>query len=74
MTAKSNVRWPAVFLVVGVDGSAGAVHALRRAADLATRSGETLVVIHAWSYLPGDAAAPHRDRRGDAAAARPVAG
>jgi nucleotide-binding universal stress UspA family protein len=74
MNAKSNMRWPAGFLVVGVDGSAGAVHALRWAADLATRSGQALVVIHAWSYLPPAAAASlgwtARDRPRQLAAAR----
>ena len=74
MNAKSNVRWPAGFLVVGVNGSAGAVHALQWAADVAIRSGEALVVIHAWSYLPPAAATSlgwtPRDRRRQLAVAR----
>ena len=56
MNAKPSGKRPAGFLVVGVDGSAGAVNALRWAADDATRSGERLVVIHAWAYLPPAAA------------------
>ncbi len=56
MNAESDVGRPAGFIVVGVDGSAGAMHALRWTADVAARSGETLVVIHAWSYLPPAAA------------------
>lgn len=56
MNAQSSVGRPPGFVVVGVDGSAEAVHALRWAAEVATRSGERLVVIHAWSYLPPAAA------------------
>ena len=52
MSAKPSSGRPPGFLVVGVDGSAGAVHALRWAAGVAARSGERLVVIHAFEYLP----------------------
>ena len=51
MNAKPSGKRPG-FLVVGVDGSAEAVRALRWAADAATRSGERLLVIHTWAYLP----------------------
>jgi nucleotide-binding universal stress UspA family protein len=37
-------------VVVGVDGSDEAVRAVRWAADLATRSGRPLVVLHAWIW------------------------
>ena len=74
MNAKSNIDWPAKFVVVGVDGSAEAVHALRWAIDVATRSGEALVVVHAWSYLPPATATSlgwtARDRPRQLAAAR----
>ena len=40
MNATLSSARPPGFVVVGVDGSAEAVHALRWAAEVATRSGE----------------------------------
>ena len=37
-------------IVVGIDGSAGGVSALRWAADEARVRGATLVLVHAWHY------------------------
>ena len=37
-------------VVVGVDGSASSIEALRRAAGIAERYGATLVGVTAWSY------------------------
>jgi nucleotide-binding universal stress UspA family protein len=74
MSAKPSSGRPPGFLVVGVDGSAGAVHALRWAAGVAARSGDRLVVIHAFEYLPPATATSLgwtvRDRLRQLAAAR----
>jgi nucleotide-binding universal stress UspA family protein len=45
-------------IVVGVDGSDGAQHALRWAMDEARRRGATLDVVHAW-HVPYVASAPY---------------
>jgi nucleotide-binding universal stress UspA family protein len=74
MSAKSISGQSPGFLVVGVDGSAGAVHALRWATAVAARSGDRLVVIHAWEYLPPATSTPLgwtvQDRPRQLAAAR----
>jgi len=52
MNAKPQESRSSEFVVVGVDGSAGSVEALRWAAREAARAGHRLVVVHVWEYLP----------------------
>ena len=52
MNAKPQESRSSEFVVVGVDGSAGSVEALRWAAREAARAGHRLVIIHVWEYLP----------------------
>ncbi len=46
-------------VIVGACGSPGSIRAMRYARDLASRSGATLVIVHAWTPPGGDLA----DRR-----------
>lgn len=61
-TSESTTESRAAYsrIVVGVDGSAESVEALRRAAELAPKFGSTVVALCVWSYpisytgLPAD--------------------
>lgn len=64
MTTDGSPGQPAPHVVVGVDGSAESIEALRWAARYAAATGATISAVHAWHYPPA----------GPAPAARPPQG
>ncbi|GAA0806638.1 universal stress protein [Spirilliplanes yamanashiensis] len=55
-------------VVVGVDGTAAALHAVRTAAGEAAARGAELRVVHAFAWSPHDAERPYQQLRDEAAA------